>query len=150
MGPLVVEGLEKVVGDILGELVITAILGSNPVTGILQGIRKSYRSAKKSYNMANKAFKMRKKAMAASLQRKIKEQMSKKAQATALSNVRELAEFKRLALTYPQQFVGDMRSIKEALVSDSNFFVYPAKGGKGFGTLTLAKKDSDITQAEWN
>ena len=36
MGPLVVAGLEKVVGDILGELVITAILGSNPVTGILQ------------------------------------------------------------------------------------------------------------------
>lgn len=64
--------------------------------------------------------------------------------------MKELAEFRRLALTYPQQFVGDMRSIKEALVSDSNFFVYPAKEGKGFGTLTLVKKDSDITQADWN
>ena len=35
--------------------------------------------------MANKAFKMRKKSMAASLQRKIKEQMSKKTQASPLA-----------------------------------------------------------------
>jgi len=137
LGKMSMESFSNIASDVLGEMMITAIIGSNPVTSILQGIRKSYRSAKKSYNAANKLYKAGKKRLATALQRKIKNQMSQKMQAAASGNLREIREYYRLAKTLPPQFLADVRSLKGAVSFDGNFYTFSSED-RAFKLVSLS------------
>lgn len=84
--------------------------GSNPVTGVLLGIKKSYQMGKAMYKVANRRFKAKKAQALAALGKAKKKLQRSIVAAAAFHNYKEIQGFLNAAASFPKQMKADFQS----------------------------------------
>jgi len=112
---VITGAVSKMAKTLFGDLLGDVLLGSNPVTGVLLGIRKAYKMTKKAYNLANKAYKDKKAKMLASIGKAVQEMQKSAIAQRVKSNVREVKSSMSAMLSFPKQLKNDAMGISKEL-----------------------------------
>jgi len=114
-GEGITSAISKISKTLCGDLMGDILVGSNPVTGVLLGIRKTYKLTKKAYNLANKAHKAMKKRAMAAAGKAIKEMQKNAIGARVQGNFRELKASISAMKTFPRQLKNDALGIRTTM-----------------------------------
>ena len=102
----------------ISEVGVNLFAGSNPVTGVLLGIKKAYQLGKAAYKVANRRFKA-KKAKALAALGKAKKKLQKTIVATAAyANYKEMKAFLKASSSFPKQIKSDFQTFVGVVQED--------------------------------